>query len=239
LIDRSTRIRNLGVAGGLALLAAILTMLYVQGADGGTAVTTPPRTVAVLVATRDLPVGTPVASALADGAIAVRQVPAGSLAADALRSPRALRGLVVQPIYANEPITSKRLGRSGTQGFGSVLRGAFRALAVSGDARQLLAGTLERGDHVDVVVNDKLRPEQPRTRIALRNLVVLQPAGDLAETASGDGSLSATLQLTDRQVQVLWWAVKNGDWSLVLRPSAKAASTANAPTRERDVLEGS
>jgi Flp pilus assembly protein CpaB len=146
----------------------------------------------------------------------------------------------VQPIYANEQITPRRFGASGAQGMRSVLRGDLRAITVGGDARQLLAGTLRAGDHVDVVVNDKTNSQNPRTRVAVSNLVVLTPPG--AEGTSGqatDGSVQATLQLTDKQAQVLWWVVKNGDWSLLLRPAAKATATATAPTTKVDVLRGS
>src|SRR4051794_27766449 len=97
-----TRTRNLGIAAGLALFAGILTMLYVSRAQGSTKVTTP-QNASVLVATRDLAIGTPVSTALASGAIKLRSVSAQSLASGAVADTEALRGkVVVQPIYANE-----------------------------------------------------------------------------------------------------------------------------------------
>jgi Flp pilus assembly protein CpaB len=236
MTDRTHRTRNLGIAGALALLAALLTMLYGSRAQGKTTVVAP-KEAPVLVATKDLPIGTSLPGALASGAVAVRRVPAETLALGAVESAAQLRGtVVVQPIFAHEQLTLRRLGTSGEQGIRTVLKGALRAIAVPGDARQLLAGTLEQGDHVDVVVNDRTS-QPPKTRVALRNLIVLEPPA--AEASGSDGTTQATLQLTDRQVQVLWWAVKNGDWSLVLRPASKAVVTATAPTRERDVLAGS
>ena len=236
-----TRTRNLGIAAGLALFAAILTMLYVSRAQGGTKVTTP-QNASVLVATRDLAIGTPVSTALGSGAIKLRSVSAQSLASGAVADTQALRGkVVVQPIYANEQITLRRFGSSGEQGMGSVLKGSLRAIAVPGDDRQLLAGILKPGDHVDLVVNDKTTESQrPRTRVTLSNLIVLQAPGSegTISTPSSDGTTSAVLQLSDKQVQVLWWAVKNGDWSLVLRPSGKATVTAAAPTGFKQVWAG-
>jgi Flp pilus assembly protein CpaB len=236
MTDKSTRIRNLGVAGVLALVAAILTMLYVSRAQGSTSVQPVVGMAPVLVATQDLPIGTSITTALGTGAIAQKQVPTTAVAAEAISNTRLLRGqVVVQPIYKGEQITMRRFGSSGAQGLRTSLRGALRALAVSGDARQLLAGTLQQGDHVDVVVNDGGASGGAKTRIALKNLIVLQAP------AAGEGtdtSLAATLQLTDTQVQVLWWVLKNGDWSFVLRPAAKATDTATRPSVRADVLAG-
>jgi Flp pilus assembly protein CpaB len=154
----------------------------------------------------------------------------------------ALRGqVVVQPIYANEQVTLKRFGSSGAAGLRGTLTGAMRAIVVPGDARQLLTGIIQPGDHVDLVVNDKTNSSNPKTRVALQDLVVLQApgAGGVASTpTTADGTTSATLQLTDKQVQVLWWAVKNGDWSLALRPASKAMVTAKRSTNEAEVLAG-
>jgi pilus assembly protein CpaB len=240
MTDRTYRTRNLGIAAGLALAAAVLTMLYVSRAEGSTKVGSP-QSASVLVATKDLPIGTSVSSALATGAITLRKVAADSIAAGAVADTAPLRGqVVVQPIYKNEQVTLKRFGSSGEQGMRSVLAGNLRAISVAGDARQLLEGILKPGDHVDLVVNDKTNSQKPRTRLALGNLIVLQaPGSEGTVSSSSDGTTSAVLQLTDRQVQVLWWAVKNGDWSLVLRPSSKAKVTATAPTGQRDVMAGS
>jgi pilus assembly protein CpaB len=240
MTDRTHRTRNLAVAAGLALFAALLTMLYVSRAEGSTKLT-PRETAPVLVATKDLPIGTPVSTALATGAITVRKVAADSLSTGAVRDAGLLRGqVVVQPVFANEQITLKRFGTTGEQGMRSVLKGSLRAIAVPGDSRQLLAGLLKPGDHVDLVVNDRTNAQKPRTRVTLSNLIVLQAPGaeGTLGTPAGDGTTSAVLQLTDKQVQVLWWAVKNGDWSLVLRPSSKATVSATAPTGQRDVLLG-
>ena len=240
--EKTYRSRRLGIAAGLAALAALLTMLYVSRAQGGTTVEQPCNAVSVLVATKDLSVGTSVASAFADGSIAVKQVPATSVAADSVRDAAALRGeVVVQPVYAHEQLSAKRFGTTGEQGMRSVLRGSLRAITIAGDARQLLAAVLRPGDHVDLVVNDRTtNPQNPRARVALQNLVVLEaPGGEgTVATTSDTQTLSATLELTDKQTQVLWWAVKNGDWSLVLRPASKAATTASKPATAADVWSG-
>ena len=38
-------------------------------------------------------------------------------------------------------------------------------------------------------------------------------------------AFAAILAVTDAQAQKLWWIVKNGDWSLELRPTTDAADS--------------
>jgi Flp pilus assembly protein CpaB len=234
----SSRSRNLGLAAGLALLAAILTMLYVSHGQGGEKANAAVALAPVLVATRDLQVGTSIEDALAQGAIAIRRLPAESIAPNAVTNARTLRrSVVIQPIFKGEQVTALRFGSSGVQGLRANLRGPMRAIAVSGDTTQLLASTLKAGDHVDVVANVR-QGEEPVTRIVLRNLLVLtSPASDATGgPASSTSSPTVTLQLTDKQVQTLFWTLKNADWSLALRPLSKATVTANAITTGGDVL---
>jgi pilus assembly protein CpaB len=235
-MERRERLRNFAIAGALALLAALLMSAWVSRAQGR-AETKPAPTAPVLVATHDLPIGTSASAAFRDGRIAIRRLPAESISPAGMTSATSLRGQVVtQPIYAGEQVVASRFGRSGTQGLGASLAGALRAFQVPGEANQLLVGTLEPGDHVDVVANVKTNPSHPMSRVALRNLVVLR--ADEAPSSSSGGS-TVTLQLTDKQAQVLLWVTKNADWSFVLRPSSGAKSTAAAPTTQSDVLAGS
>lgn len=240
-MSRTARTRNLRVAGALALLAALLTMLYMSRAGGGPRAASAATAVSpVLVATRDLAVGTPVSVALASGGIKLERLPGEALAPTALTHATAVRGqVVIQPIFKGEQVTAGRLGPTGAQGLRANLHGALRAISVSGDANQLLASNLRAGDHVDVVANIKSSDSAgAKTRISLTNLLVLSAPASAATGVSGSSALTATLELTDGQVQKLFWIVKNGDWSLVLRPAAKAIVTANAPTNARDVLVG-
>ena len=63
----------------------------------------------------------------------------------------------------------------------------------------------------------------------LRDLLVLQ-APDTTKNQSKIGSnpnepFSVMLAVSDAQAQKLWWLVKNGDWSLQLRPVTNAADS--------------
>lgn len=231
-----SRTRSLTLAGILAVLAAILTMLYVAHGGGG-AKAASGATAPVLVATHDLPVGTSASQALAGGGIVLRHVSTGAFGADALASAAPLRGeVVVQPIYKDEQITARRFGPTGASGIRSVLSGPMRILQVPGDANQLLAGTLQDGDHVDVVASVKQGAQQaPKAGIVLRNLLVLRAPA----SSSTSNDLSAALQLTDAQAQQLFFVLRNGDWSFVLRPASHASASTVRPTTSNSILAGS
>ncbi len=112
-------------------------------------------------------------------------------------------------------------------------------MELPGDAHQLLAGTLKQGNRVDVVGNVQV-PEGGQmhsTLVALRNLLVVKAPGTPSTSISSDQNLSVELQLTGEQAQRLYWLQKNGDWSLLLRPSNHAADKRTAPTTATGIVQ--
>jgi Flp pilus assembly protein CpaB len=235
------RIRNLGAAAILAVFAATLAVLALPRHHAAAEAAAQPK-IRALVATRDLPVGTAVAAALADGALVQKMIPLAAAASGGVENASLVRrDVVLQPVYRDEQLTTRRLGPTGAAGLRSELTGNRRILQVPGDANQLLAGTLRDGDHVDVVASIKAGSQQtPYSRIVLRDLVVLHaPDGVSQSSATGlTPTTAATLELTDRQVQELFFVMKNGDWSFILRPAARAASTIKGAVSAGTVLEG-
>jgi Flp pilus assembly protein CpaB len=232
--------RKLAIASTLAVGAAALMVIYGAQARGNGATTVSDK--AVLVATRDIPLGTPASAIAGGGWVTAERLPAGSVAAGALTSISQLRHLVaVQPTYSGEQITGRRFGRVQQQGVSSELTGSFRIIELSGSATQLLAGTLQRGNRVDVVGSVRL-PETGATHVAavvLRNLLVVQvPPAEKTGGVSGPDTLTAQLQLTPLQAQRLFWLTKNGDWSLLLRPSAGAKDLDLQPVTAATLLAG-
>jgi pilus assembly protein CpaB len=232
--------RKLAIAVTLAVAAAALMVIYgaQARANGAKAVSDK----AVLVATRDIPLGTPASEIATGGWVTATRLPAGSIAAGALTSVAQLTHLVaVQPTYSGEQITLRRFGRVQQQGLPSELGGSFRIFELSGSATQLLAGTLQRGNRVDVVGSIRL-PESGQTHVAavlLRNLLVVQaPSGAKSSGVSSQDTLSAQLQLTPLQAQRLFWLTKNGDWSLLLRPSAGARDLVLQPVTAANLVAG-
>jgi Flp pilus assembly protein CpaB len=213
-------------------------MVYVGHGKGGTAHAASDTTVPVLVATRDLPVGTAVSKALADGSIRVKRIPPEARGSDSLGNAASIRGeVVIQPMYAGDQLSAHRLGRSGATGIRSVLAGAMRVMQVPGDVNQLLAGTLQDGDHVDVFASvARGNDQRPAAGIVLRNVLVLRAPMETPSTPGISASYAATVAVTDAQASRLFYVLENGNWTFVLRPASDAKPSNVPPVGSDGVL---
>jgi Flp pilus assembly protein CpaB len=132
------------------------------------------------------------------------------------------------PILADEQVTLRRFANHTELGPRAQLHGTLRAIEIAGDPSQLLGGTLKAGDHVDLVAS--FAPAGKDTgaisRNVVRNLLVL---GTASATNGSLGSDTGTVMLAaseQRQIQKIWWTVKNADgWSLTLRPVTNATDS--------------
>jgi Flp pilus assembly protein CpaB len=223
----SYRLRNVGIAIILALLAAMLTFFYVGNYKQN--VRQGEELVTVYVAKHDVPVGAPGSELAADGAFSTQDVPRRNVVPGAISSPDQVRQLVAtQAILAGEQVSTRRFAPIAEQGLRGQVKGNLRAVQVPGTEHQLLMGTLKAGDRVDVVGNWTY-PEASQThvsRVVLRNLLVLRAPdeGRVASKISSGGNepFSAILAVTDSQSKKLWWVTQNGQWSLALRPVRQA-----------------
>jgi pilus assembly protein CpaB len=219
------RIRNLIIAIGLAALATALTAFYVSGyksrVNRGT------QLVPVLVAKKEIPAGT--SGAQVGAYVKNDTVLRRTLAQGAVARLAAIRTLVTpQPIYPGAQITTRQFVAPTDQGPRGGLSGSLRLMAVPGNPDQLLAGVLQPGDHVDVIAALKTGAlgSSSVSRIILRNVRVVTPT-DKPKSGGLGGSQnsSVVLALTDVQAQNLFYAMKNGDWTLALRPPTGATQT--------------
>lgn len=215
------RIRNILIAIGLALVAMLLTLFYVTNYKRSVQKST--SGVPVYVAVKDLTQGTPGSQIVKEHDLRVETVQQRDVVPGAISSPGDVSGLVLAaPIYAGEQVTLRRFSNVAAQGIRAQLKGTLRAVQIAGDANQLLAGTLQAGDHVDLVANLRTDAQsmQTATKIVLRDLLVLTPPTDpsLGKVSSTGNSDSAILAVTDTQVQRLFFVMKNADWTLELRP---------------------
>ncbi len=144
------RAKNIGIAIGLAALAAILTSVYVvnykrhvqRGEDK----------VTVLVAARDIPAGTAGADIIDQKMLKEQTVPRKAIVAGAISTPDQLSQYVAtQDVYEGEQVSTRRFAPPSEQGIRSLIKGTQRAYQLPGTVDQLLAGTIQNGDHVDVV----------------------------------------------------------------------------------------
>lgn len=219
------RIRNILVAIGLAVVAMLLVLLYVTNYKRS--VQHGASDVQVYVANHDIATGTAGAEIVAKHEVHAISVARRSVVPGAISSVDQIRSLVLsQPIYAGEQVTVRPFSDVAAQGIRARLRGTMRAIQIAGDPNQLLAGTLHEGDRVDLIANLRVDPNSNAyaTKIVVRDLAVLTSANEGASAkVGGSNSTSVILAVSDTQVQRLWFAVKNGDWSLELRPVIGAA----------------
>lgn len=224
------RTRNIAIAAGLGLAAMILTLLYVTSYRHS--VQNEQATVQVYVAAHDIAAGTSGATLAHDHSFKTIAVPRHAVEPGAITDPAQVAGLVLtEPLYAGDQVTTKRFSDVHAQGLPGQIKGTMRAVQVPGDQNQLLAGTLQAGDRVDLVANLHNDPsqQQPETKIVLRNLLILQApqSGSLAATA-GSPNDSAIVAVTDTQVERLFYVLKNADWTFELVPAFGAK---DGPTR--------
>jgi Flp pilus assembly protein CpaB len=233
------RVRNIGIAVILAAVAALFTSFYVTNYKRN--VQEGEENVTVFVAARDIPAGTSGAKLTRSGMISKNEIARRSVAPGAISDVDQVRELIAaSPVYAGEQITTRRFRPVEERGVRAQISGNMRAIQVPGEQHQLLAGTLDSGDRVDLVASIKYKladvspqsatagnrgdVERVASRVVLRDLLVLRAAEqpDVGSRVYGRENFSVLLAVTDSQAQKLFFVLKNGEWSLQLRPVTDA-----------------
>jgi pilus assembly protein CpaB len=224
------RLRNIGVAIALALVAGLLTVFYVTNYKRD--VRAAEESVTVWVAAREIPAGTSGEAVAREGFLTEQEIAQRNVTPGAISSPAQLEGRIASdPVYAGEQVTMLRFTAEESQGIRGQISGNERAIQVAGSEHQLLAGTLQDGDHVDVVGSWNVPEKETNhvSRVILREILVIEAAKQNATTEKltdpNQAGLSVILALTDAQAQKLFWIAKNGDWTLQLRPVDDAADS--------------
>ena len=224
------RLRNIVIAVGLALVAMLLTLLYVT--NYRKSVQHSAQTIRVYVANQDIAPGTSGLDILSHGDLHAQTIQRHDAVPGALSNLNAIQTLVLSgPLYQGEQATLRHFTSAAAEGIAGQLKGALRAVQISGDPNQLLAGTLQAGDRVDLVANVHAAGSMQSNadRIVLRNLDILSaPASSAASKLSAttsNGATSAIVAVTDTQVQRLFYVLKNADWTLELRPAVGATDS--------------
>ena len=226
------RVRNIGIAIALAIVAALLTTFYVTNYKRN--VQQGEEMVPVYVAAQNIEIGTSGSELSGQKLLKVEHVSRRSVVPGAISEPEQIeQAVAVEAIYAGEQISTRRFRAAEEQGIRAQLKGNLRAFQLPGSEHQLLAGTLTDGDHVDVVADVEFSSRQARgiaaSRVVLRDLLVLR-APDTNQLQSKIGSdpsspYSVMLALTDAQAQKLLFVVEEGEWTLQLRPVTDPADS--------------
>ena len=236
------RLRNILIAVGLAIIAAILVSVYVtqyknhvENGQSGTQ---------VYVAARDIPLGTP-GDELVDGKYLHKEsVKRVNHVSGAITDPKQVAGrYVTEPIYQGDQLSLRRFGEAGAAGTRGQLTGNQRAIEVDATPSQVLAGELKSGDHVDVVATWNV-PEGATHhvgKVVLRNLLVLAApeagSSKSSVTSSSSGTTTVQLRVTDTQAIKFFFTVKNGEWTLTLRPPVRAGDSAETLEDARTIAK--
>lgn len=235
------RVRNIAIAVGLAVVAALLTTFYVTNYKKS--VQSGEQAVTVYVAAHDIPIGTSGSDVVDRKWIRTENIDRRNVVPGAISDPAQIEELTAaQQLYAGEQVSTNRFRPLAEQGLRAQLKGNLRALQLPGDENQLLMGTLKAGDHVDVVGTWEF-PEGGQThvsRVVLRDIAVLHaPVAGKVESKIANGAnegFSAVLAVTDRQAHRLFWLVKNGEWSLQLRGVSDVADSPESVDTSASVL---
>ncbi len=239
------RLRNIGLALALALGAVLLVFYYV--AQERNRLQDGEELVSVWVATKNIPEGTAGSTLESGRYVEKAEVERDLVAPGALLQPSDVGSkIVANTIYEGEQVSQLRFRTEAEKGIRAQLTGTLRAVQIPGSKNQLLAGTLESGDRVDIVATMKYKfvnfgsvpagtsnEELIATRTVLRDILVLQPAtadgggeGGVANGAS-DKELAVLLAVTDAQSQKLNFVTRpdGPSWTLQLRPPLDAADS--------------
>ena len=215
-------------------LAAYLTLRYLR--DQKALIAAEPKGASVIVAARDLSVGTIV------GAADVRVVrwPGIATPPGYLETVEAVAGRgVITPVRANEPLLDGKLADEGAGGGLSVsIPEGMRAVSVKVDEVIGVAGFVLPGTRVDVVVTLPPRAggNEATAQVILQNIPALAAGESTQPDAQGKphGVTVITLLVTPEQAEALILAANEGRIQLALRntldlamvetPGARAAS---------------
>jgi pilus assembly protein CpaB len=220
------------LAGVIGLAAVFLVHAYIASRTKKTPIVTGQ----VVVAQTDIAPGT----ALTGRVLRVATWPRNIIPTKAVSTLKILEGRVVQiPIAKGEPILLTKLALEGTSaGMGGLLDPNCLAITVKTDAVSGVAGFINPGDRVDVLVEttDPGRHNEHFSKLILQNLRVLSKGQIWDQSADKKPKVmpTVTLQVTPEQAEMLNLASFQGRIRLALR---NQLNTANFNTHGVDTSE--
>jgi len=217
-------IRNLVIAGGLAIVAIVAVLIYTSNVQ--TAAKEGQARVKVFVARVDVPAGTPAKDILARGDLIQKEVVQDDQLPGVLISTAGIDGTVLkQDLYTGQQVSSAVFVQPSEAATTIAIRGVMRAVSVDVKASNGLVGTLKDGDHVDVYARIGTGNERLVKKVLTNALVMKAQIGAKDTTAVGDAHI--LFALSDRDAQKLLWLSDNAenDFWLAQRPQENALNS--------------
>ena len=242
-----SRVAVLGVAAAAGLVAMVLALNLTGPAPAPAPAPVAEgdaNTVPVLVATRDVSMGTPIQS----GDVAWRKWPKDSVSGQFITggsqdSETAVFGAIARAgFYAGEPINETKLIRTDRGFMSAILPEGKRAVAIKIAADTSAGGFILPNDHVDVIMTRRVdqasggastSQSEFRTETILNNVRVLAIDQTIEKAPKKEGDTAgdtvigqtATLELTPQQAQIITVAQQMSDrLNLALRSVTDSAS---------------
>ena len=231
-MDRQKKFLLFGAAWVSALL---LTWFYYANAVAPKQ----EKTLRVVVATRDMPIGTLLKkSDLKLVNYPEKDVPKGSIFQIASAEHR----VVMVPLNTNEPVLQAKLSdMTSVEGVSSTIDRGYRAVSVQITDVSGVAGLIQPGSHVDVIFTRPGSMAEATTSTILQNVKVISTGRTVAIGQTVDPrapkSPTVTLVLLPEDAQKLELAKSQGKISLSLRNPLDSAQSANTEPVTTEVLD--
>ena len=253
-------IRNIVIAGGLALIAVVLFVIYGQNVEKSAQ--TKAAYVTVVSAGTAIPAGTSIADAIKAGQLVpakvIQQYAVPSYLpvtdGDLKTALTVYSGSVFNRAYeAGEQISSKSIGEASAAAPDIRIDKTERLMQITVQPDSGIVGSVSDGDHVDVIgilnFKDKVGNAQTLIRPILRDVEIVSIApGNAAKGAlsggNGDGSQLLSLKLTDNDINKMVFLANKTDGTsfwLSLRPGegrARNSKIYGVETLSTMVLDG-
>ena len=219
-------VRNIVIALVLAAVAALLVIVYTGNVQKQA--NNSQDTVKVLVATTDIAAGTAAQDAISSGQLKLEDVVTRDQIANATTDPSQIDAtwVAAQPIYAGQQITGAMFKPSNETGVGTQIKGNYRAVEIPLDDDPVMLGTLQAGDHVDLIGTYTVHPSNGGSdfdvsRVIVRDVEVIK-APDAEESKGGLGGQGnqnhVTLKVPDTVVPKITFTLHGGELWFALRP---------------------
>ncbi|WP_285244956.1 RcpC/CpaB family pilus assembly protein [Pseudarthrobacter sp. fls2-241-R2A-127] len=221
-------------AVALALVGALLIIVYANGADARAIATTSPKK--VLVVEKAIPAGTSVNDMTAS--LVIQDVPAAGVAPTALTSLDSKAGTVaaVDLIPGEQLLAERLVDPADVKSSGAVkVPAGMQEVTFELEPKMVVGGRLEAGDHVAIGFSfgggaDKSKPAEPTTQLSLRKVLVTavqraaQPSAKPSDgtnpqdTTLPQGSFMVTVAVSDVDASKIIYTNLNGSLWLTKEP---------------------
>jgi Flp pilus assembly protein CpaB len=245
----STRGGTFAVAGGAALIAGLILLLYLNRYRES--VKESGEVVPVLVAGSLIEKGTPGNVVGTQGLFQVKELTKSQTEDGAITDPTLLRGrFATEDIYPGQQLTSADFTAATSESLATELSRDQRAMSVPLDSAHGMIGDVEAGDRVDVMAGfniqridshgvplDQGGQARPVLKVIMEDIFVLAAPAEAGGGLGASRASNVTLRVTDEQAADLAFAAENGKVWIVLRPRTGAEpSTPDLVTLETILL---